>query len=143
MKKLYALSLIAVFAFGLAACGVARADTPATHYNVSIWNSLTHAYPVAGSMDLRFHADGIVDGYYHPAGLPSFVPITGGRDGDHIWLTIGNSGGWQLNGSFRDGKIVGTAVDESPGPDNNIGRFGAPVDLANAAPLYSFTATPV
>ncbi len=143
MKRFHALCLTAAFAVGFAVVGIARADVPAAHYNISIWNPITRAYPVTGSMDLRYHDDGTVTGYYHPAGLPSFIPITGGRTGDHIWLSIGLSGGWELDGHFRDGKIVGSATDENPGPDHNITRFGAPVALSDAAPLYSFTATPI
>ncbi|HEY9086415.1 MAG TPA: hypothetical protein VIN40_10850 [Candidatus Tyrphobacter sp.] len=142
MKQFAAFTISAAFALSVAAIGIARADLPMTHYNIAIWNPITHAYPVTGSMDLRFHPDGVVDGYYHPAGLPSFIPISGGRTGDHIWLTIGLHGGWQLNGSFQGAKIVGSAVDQAPGEDRNIGKFGAPIALSDAAPMYSFTATP-
>jgi hypothetical protein len=142
MKRSVIISLLAALAFSTAAIGSVRADD-ATHYNVAIWNPITNAYPVTGTMDLTFHSDGIVRGYYHPAGLPSFVPITGGRQGDHIWLTIGRQGAWQLDGRFHDGKITGSAIDEHPGFDRNIDKFGAPVALTNAAPTYSFTATPI
>lgn len=143
MKPLHTLSLLAVCAIGLTTFGVAHVNGAAiSRYNITIWNPITQAYPVTGSMDLRFHSDGVVDGYYHPAGLPSFIPITGGRNGDHIWLTLGRGGAWQLNGHFDGQKITGSAVNEDPGPDHAVERFGAPVDLGSIAPIYSFTATP-
>ncbi len=141
MKRSLIISLLAALAISSAAVGIARADE-ASHYNVAIWNPITNAYPVTGTMDLSFHPGGVVRGYYHPAGLPSFIPITGGRTGNRIWLTIGLYGSWQLNGRFHDGKITGSAIDEHPSLDNNVGKFGVPVALVGAAPIYSFVATP-
>jgi hypothetical protein len=118
-----ALAVLAAFVLFSGAATTVRADSATNHYDIAIWNVLTHDYPVTGTMDLTYHGDGTVRGYYHPAGLPSFVPITGGRQGDHIWLTIGTQGRWTLDGNFRDGKITGSA--------NNGGMTP-----------YSFVATP-
>jgi hypothetical protein len=142
MKRSLALCALAAVAICWGTIGTVRAEAAASHYDISIWNPITHAYPVTGTMDLTYHNDGTVFGYYHPAGLPSFIPITGGRTGSHVWLTIGRSGVWQLNGTIRDGKITGSAVNERPSEDRNIDKFGAPVALTGAAPIYSFVATP-
>lgn len=124
MKRSIVLSLLASLAFSAAALTGAGAQSEPGHFNVQIWNDITHDYPLTGTMDITYHPDGIIRGYYHPAGLPSFVPITGGRDGDRIWLTIGTSGRWTLNGHFHDGRITGSAS-----------RSGATTP-------YSFVATP-
>ena len=110
MKRALALSLLAALVIAGSAFGTVRAQSDAAHFNVQIWNDITHDYPVTGTMDLSYRPGGIVRGYYHPAGLPSFVPITGGRSGDHIWLTIGLTDRWTLDGHVRDdGKITGSA----------------------------------
>lgn len=126
MKRSIALTVLAALVISVGGMATVRAQDTTNHYNIQIWNDITHDYPVTGSMDLTYHANGIVKGFYHPAGLPSFIPITGGRTGDHIWLTIGWHGSWQLNGHLRDGKIVGAATNESPG----------------STTPYSFVATP-
>lgn len=110
MKRSIAVSALMALVFCTAAVFAASAQDQTEHYNIAIFNALTHDYPVTGTMDITYHADGIVRGYYHPAGLPSFVPITGGRTGDSIWLTIGTQGRWTLNGHFHDGKITGSAT---------------------------------
>lgn len=126
MKRSIALSALLSLVFCTATLATVSAQDQTEHYNIAIFNSLTHDYPVTGTMDLTFHSDGIVRGYYHPAGLPSFVPITGGRTDDSIWLTIGTEGRWTLNGRLRDdGKITGSATG---------GHRNFP---------YSFVATPV
>ncbi len=129
MKRSIVLRFVALALFvGLASyagtVATAGAQDQTTHYDVAIWNPLTHDYPVTGTMDITYLENGIVRGYYHPAGLPSFIPITGGHSGDHVWLTIGQSGQWMLNGHVRDGKISGSAT------------------RGTGVTPYSFTATP-
>lgn len=134
MKRFVTLSLlVALVAAG--SLGIARATVcgslcapsqaqNAASFNISIWNPLTADYPVTGTIDLTYHANGNVTGFYHPAGLPSRIPIVGGRQGDAIWLTIGFEGSWQLTGNFHGDTIVGSANNGTPHP-------------------YSFKATPV
>jgi hypothetical protein len=143
MKRLLSLASAAALLLGICA-GTALADVQsAHHFDVSVWNTVTHDYPVTGSMDLVYHSDGVVTGYYHPANLPSFIPIQGGRSGDNIWLAIGIHGVWHLDGHFNaNGKIVGSAYSNIQTPDRNIQKFGAPVDLNRSAGLYNFVATP-
>ncbi|MGH7737499.1 MAG: hypothetical protein ACREMP_06485 [Candidatus Tyrphobacter sp.] len=109
MKRSLALSLFAALVIAVGSYGAVAAQEPSQHFDVRIWNDITHAYPFTATMELRYRADGVVRGFYHPAGLPSFVPIVGGRTGDSIWLNIGTSDRWTFNGRFRDGKIVGSA----------------------------------
>jgi hypothetical protein len=144
MKKITSLTIAAVLALGIVSAGIAGAEAAtAQHFNVAVWNTVTHDYPVTGSMDLVYHSDGVVTGYYHPADLPSFVQIQGGRNGDNIWLTIGIRGVWHLNGHFdHNGKIVGSAYSTTATRDRTVQKFGAPVDLSSSTGLYSFVATP-
>jgi len=60
-----------------------------------------------GTMRLTLNPDGIINGFYIPdSGGPRLV--TGGIDGDHIWLDIGFMGGLHITGQFKDGhRIVG------------------------------------
>lgn len=118
-----ALTLIAALAVLGGGLATASAQPNTLHYDVKIWNPITLEYPVTGTMDLTEHSDGVIQGYYHPAGLPSFVPITGGLQGDHIWLTIGRMGGWTLDGRLENGRIRGSATHGGRTP-------------------YSFVATP-
>lgn len=70
--------------------------------------------PWTGSLQIAIHSDGIIQGYYHPAGDEiAFVPVTGGRNGDNVWLDIGRSGHLHVQGILKNGVITGTAVDES------------------------------
>ncbi len=135
MKRFVAFSLLAALVVGAGSIGVARATVCGSlcapsqsanqaSFRIDIWNPLTAEYPVTGTIDLVYHDNGNVTGYYHPAGLPSRIPVTGGRQGDEIWLTIGFEGSWQLNGNFHDGMITGSANNGTTHP-------------------YSFKATPV
>ncbi len=133
-NRFLALSLLAALlgtssigTAGASVCGSLCAPSQAANeasFNISIWNPLTADYPVTGTIDVTYHANGNVTGYYHPAGLSSRIPITGGRQGDEIWLTIGFEGSWQLIGNFHDGIITGAANNGTTRP-------------------YSFKATPV
>jgi hypothetical protein len=141
MKRFSILTIAATLALGLA--GTALAQAPQQHFDVRVWNAVTHDYPVTGSMDLNYHSDGVVTGYFHPADLPSYVPIQGGRSGDDIWLTIGLRGTWHLTGHFLpNGRISGSAYDQNPSYDQNIQKYGVPLDLAHGTTFYDFTATP-
>jgi hypothetical protein len=144
MKTLLPLALVASFALGFATTTAVRADETTQHFNISVWNAITQAYPVTGSMDLTYHPDGVVTGWYHPADLPSFIPIQGGRNGNNVWLTIGLKGDWQLSGQLTStGGIAGTAYSTTPSRySNSIREFGAPLSLIGASGFYDFVATP-
>jgi hypothetical protein len=70
--------------------------------------------PWTGSLDLTFNPDGIIQGWYHPAdNLMAFIPVTGGRSGDKVWLDIGTNGRLHVDGRLKNGVIKGTAFDQS------------------------------
>jgi hypothetical protein len=61
-----------------------------------------------GTLRLTINANGIVSGTYIPsAGGPRVV--TGGVNGDNIWLDFGFSGRMHVTGTIRNGHIVGYA----------------------------------
>ncbi len=73
-----------------------------------------HAFdgPWTGTLQLTFNPSGIIQGYYRPADNMAYIPVTGGRDGDNVWLDIGSSGRLHVNGTLQNGAIVGGAIDE-------------------------------
>lgn len=153
MRKHFAsVAACAALLLGIASAGSAQAQAPTTsHYDISVWNTLSFDYPSSGSMDLTFHPDGAVTGYFHPEDLPSFIPIQGNRTGNKIWLAIGNRGTIQLNGQVdgSSGEITGSAYSYSsalssaqPGFTTSATTFWNPTSLSAASGLYSFIATP-
>ncbi len=70
--------------------------------------------PWTGTLQLTFNANNIIQGYYHPAdNISAFIPVTGGRDGDNVWMDIGRSGRLHVTGVLANGVITGGAVDLS------------------------------
>jgi hypothetical protein len=104
--------LAGVPAFSYAATTQASIPVHAT-YETSIQSIYGFDAPWTGMLQLTFNPDGIIQGYYRPADNMAFVPVTGGRNGDSVWLDIGRSGHLHVNGVLQNGVITGSAVDES------------------------------
>jgi hypothetical protein len=68
--------------------------------------------PWTGTLQLTINPNGIIQGYYHPADQMAFIPVTGGQDGNSVWLDIGTMGRLHVNGTLHNGTIAGSAVDE-------------------------------
>jgi hypothetical protein len=69
--------------------------------------------PTPGTLDLHVDANGIIHGYYHPAGVRSFDPVSGGLDGVHVWLDIGDTASMHVTGTVSaDGTIDGQAWND-------------------------------
>jgi hypothetical protein len=79
-------------------------------YSTSMRPINTIDYPVTGELQIRTSKNGIITGYYRPADNNDFIPVTGGVNGDHVWIDIGRAGGTRINGQFKDGNIVGSAM---------------------------------
>jgi hypothetical protein len=70
--------------------------------------------PWTGTLNITINPDGIIQGYYHPAdNVMAFIPVTGGRNGDRVWLDIGTMGRLHVDGLLKNDVISGTAFDES------------------------------
>ena len=67
-----------------------------------------------GRMTLNVYPSGIVNGYYFPDN-GQVRNVTGGLDGDKIWLNIGGVDSLRLNGTLKDGVLKTFAF--IPGPD--------------------------
>jgi hypothetical protein len=117
------------------------ADTPATtHYDTSLTQLYGSTAPYSGTLDLRVDSSGIVNGYYHPEGVTSFVQVTGGSDGTHIWFDIGRKGGLHVNATINDGVISGDAItyaDATPQHSDSV-TSEVPTDGP-----FKFKATPI
>ena len=108
--------LAAATALGLAgqpAPSLAVQQNAATYYNTRLVEIYGSPAPLAGTLQLRISADNIVNGYYRAeGGLGTYIPITGGLDGNDIWFDIGESGDVRVTGKLVNGAIVGTAFDK-------------------------------
>lgn len=91
----------------------AQSATPVqVTYRTTLRSQLGLGAPWSGTLQLTINPDGIIQGYYHPAGDEiAFIPVTGGRSGKSIWLDIGRNGRLHVDGTMKKGVIVGTAFD--------------------------------
>lgn len=113
----------AAFALAAALAGVPALSQAATTnattpihqtYETSMQSIDGLGAPWTGTLQITFNADGIVQGYYHPAdNMSAFIPVTGGRNGNAVWLDIGRSGRLHVNGVLDNGVITGGAIDQS------------------------------
>lgn len=76
----------------------------------------------AGTLNLNIGKDGVLSGFFRFDDVGTLRPVTGGLDGDHVWLDLGPDGP-HIIGTFTDGKIAGYTTYEGHQP-------------------YRFTATP-
>jgi hypothetical protein len=58
-----------------------------------------------GTLTLTVDADGIVNGYYRAADGNRLTYVTGGLDGNHLWLDLGQDGLSHIDGTF-DGRTI-------------------------------------
>lgn len=70
--------------------------------------------PWTGSMQLTISPNGIIQGWYHPAyDMTSLIPVTGGRNGDNVWLDIGTRARLHVSGTMNNKAINGSAIDNT------------------------------
>ncbi|MDQ2680767.1 MAG: hypothetical protein M3Y21_07080 [Candidatus Eremiobacteraeota bacterium] len=104
-------------------------------YSTSLTEQFGSPYPYSGTLQIQVSDDGIVSGYYRPADSGSFETVTGGRQGDQIWLNIGQSGDLRVTGNFVKDAIVGSAVT------NTIAGSFSPFSAIQPT-QFNFVATP-
>ncbi len=107
-----AMALAGLPAIAPAATAYQSSETVHANYSASISPSFGFGYPWTGTLQLAIHPDGIINGYYRPADNAAFIPVTGGRDGQNVWIDIGDRGRLHVSGTFQNGAIVGTAFDQ-------------------------------
>jgi len=80
-----------------------------------------------GTLDLWAGKNGLLNGYFRLDGSGESRPVEGVVDGGHIWLNLGQSPSLHIEGTYKDGTIVGYTPD----------TFGA---LGGGLQAYRFTA---
>jgi hypothetical protein len=139
-----AAAFVALWLLGAAASGTAHAaETNAVfdlHYATAITEFYGSTVPIEGVLDLRIDSHGIVQGNYHPEGVRNFDPVSGGRDGVHIWFDIGATADMHVTGTIAaDGTIDGQAWNDSI--DQSYRFTAKPVPAPSPSPV-SVTASP-
>ncbi len=82
------------------------------NYDTSLRSVYGMPSPWTGALQLTINPDGVIQGYYRPADDDSFVPVTGGRNGNDVWLDIGMAGRLHVTGVMHGNAITGGAIDE-------------------------------
>ena len=123
--KISAAALATVFAlmspFAVFAAPAPAIQTYAT--TLDAWKFGGSAWQYPGQLKLHIQPDGTISGWFSNDASPFLTPVVGGKDGQHIWLDIGDTGRLHVNADLQNGKLVGTAVE--------------------GAQLYDFTGNPV
>jgi hypothetical protein len=135
MNMLRTLAATAALTLGALAPAAAATNLPDLPAHITFSTAITPAYfgggEYAGTLNLTIAKDGSLSGIYRPEDTGMFRTVTGGLDGDRVWLDLGYDGP-HITGTLRDGKIVGTTPyflhsDGFDGPGSQP---------------YNFTATP-
>lgn len=113
----------AVLAFAMPAYAYAAAahTNKTIVYSTSIQPVTGFGVPYTGRLQIRTSKNGIITGYYRPADNNDFVAVTGGIDGNRVWIDFGRTGSSRFTGSIHDGVISGTIF----GADKKPMRFTA------------------
>jgi hypothetical protein len=107
--------LLAVFALPLVAQAATTTSAPAQHFNLQTrMFDRYHAGEYDGQLVLTIYPNGIVQGTYRPSD-GGVRTVTGGVDGENIWLDIGQSRPLHWTGTFIKGVL--DMVAAIPGPD--------------------------
>ena len=120
---------------GLATVMVGADAATSYHYDTALTQQFGSIVPFTGTLDLNIDSSGIVNGYYHPSDSEAtFITVTGGRQGDSIWMDIGRKASLRVSGKFdKSGAILGQAIGSHPTNDPITGQ---------ATAIFTFTATP-
>ena len=82
-----------------------------------------HAGEYDGNLSLTISPNGIVQGFYRPSD-GGIRTVSGGLDGQNIWLEIGMQHPLRVTGTFKDGVL--RTVAQIPGPDHYVFESVAP-----------------
>jgi hypothetical protein len=111
-KTLSSLALamgLALFGGSAASAATVLSHTPVHLELKSVMTSYLAIGELDGTLSLIIEPSGIVKGIYRPA-TGTLEIVTGGTDGEHIWLDIGSSDNIRVSGTLKDGTITGSAV---------------------------------
>ncbi len=116
-RALSAALLAAAFVTGSAAAGSATTkggpDQTYMYYDTQLRQTDGVGFRADFTGTLQLRGDhGYLTGYYRRYGDGPFVPVTGGVQGDRVWLDIGRGfhlAGTERNGVIDAGGLVGTS----------------------------------
>ena len=98
-------ALLAGTAFPLAARAATTTTAPPAHYRFETrLAGRFSAGAYGGTLTLTIYPNGILQGLYRPDD-GSYRTVTGGLDGQNIWLDIGAMGRLHLTGTFANGVL--------------------------------------
>lgn len=104
----------AIAAPTIASAAVSGSLPPVRYQMQTSFRDDRHPGEIAGNLALLVYPSGIVSGYYIPQdGQPRNV--TGGVDGQNIWLDIGGIDSLHLSGTLKNGTL--NTIASIPGPD--------------------------
>jgi hypothetical protein len=114
-----------LFSFLAACCTTIRADADTAPQNLSLQASLVAAKagsavtPYSGTLTISISSTGNITGSYvsdsigYHAGQGHIVTVTGTLHGTKLHLRFGMGGGIQVDGTFVNGKMAGTAYNDA------------------------------
>ena len=92
--------------------------TEPVHYQMeTVLQDLQQPGAFEGNLSLVVYPSGIVSGFYLPQDSRS-RDVTGGTDGQNIWLDIGGIHPMHLTGTLRNGELK--TIVSVPGPDTVV-----------------------
>jgi hypothetical protein len=123
-----AAALALTLGFAGAALAGASGPTPMTTYHVAFTPVNTGGGEYDGTLNVRIADSGEISGTFRFDDTGLSHVVTGGRDGDHVWLDLGAGDHYRIDAELKGGKIVGAT--------QGLGAFG---DFTQP---YAFTGTP-
>jgi hypothetical protein len=130
MKPVGTIALALSLALGFAGTAMAgpSQQTPMTTYHVAFTPVHTGGGEYDGTLNVRIADSGEISGTFRFDDTGLSHVVTGGRDGDHVWLDLGAGDHYRIDANLKGGKIVGAT--------QGLGAFG---DFTQP---YAFTGTP-
>ncbi len=130
MKPVRTLGAALALTLGLVGAAVAGTSqqTPMTTYHVAFTPVHTGGGEYDGTLNVSIADSGEISGTFRFDDDGTSHVVTGGRDGDHVWLDLGEGDHYRIDAELKGGKILGAT--------QGLGAFG---DFTQP---YAFTGTP-
>ncbi len=124
MRTLLSLALAAaVLLAPFAARAASTVRTVNYHTSYRLSEPATSAGEYVGRMTLHFYADGTVNGTYRDEFAGGIRSVSGGLNGNKLWLSFGSRGNHQFTGTIDKGGIITGSLTNWRGP--NVYTFRA------------------
>lgn len=83
-----------------------RADTT-RYYYLELYKYPEGGFPTSGTLDLTFHDDGIVTGYFRPSQGGGIATVSGALERSVLQLDLGGTSPFHIDGTMKEGTILG------------------------------------